>query len=390
MIILQINKFYFQKGGAERYYFDMSKLLEKNKHTIIPFSVKDEQNKKTKYSKYFISSIRTKPSFNIWQNFRTVFRFWWSIEAQKKLKQLLQNEKIDIAHIHNIYHQMSPSILPVLKKHKIPIIMTVHDYALISSNYNLYKTKTNFVQNFICAIERFLHHKVLNVYRKNIDLYIAPSKFVKNKLIKAGFDEDKIRVVGHFINPSVSRSAQATSPSKGEDKYILYFGRLSEEKGIQVLIEAMKKLSDVKLKIAGQGYFKPNLESQVLELKLKNIEFLGFKNKKELQELILNSQFIVMPSLAPETFGLSALEAMALGKVVLASNIGALPEIINKEFLVKPGDAKKLAEKIAILTKDEKYVNIKGQENRQRVEQLYDQKGHYKQILGIYNQFKQS
>jgi len=392
MTILQINKFYFARdeaGGVGRYYFELSKLLEENGHKIIPFAMQHEKNLKTKYSKYFVSEISTKPSWNIFKNFKTVFRFWWSNEARRKIKKLICENKIDVAHIHNIYHQISPSILPVLKKHKIPVVMTVHDYALISSNYNLYKTKTNFVQDFICAVERFLHHNILNIYKKNIDLYIAPSKFVRDKLIKTGFDKGKIIIIPHFVSTQINADKKADQHGTGK-KYILCFGRLSEEKGIQILINAMKKLPDVKLKIAGRGYFKPNLESQVLELKLKNIEFLGFKNKKELQELILNSQFVIVPSLAPETFGLSALEAMAMGKVVLASNIGALSEIVDKEFLVKSGDAKKLAEKIAILTKDEKYVNIKGQENRKRVERLYDQKDHYKQILGIYNQFKQS
>ncbi|MBU4482122.1 glycosyltransferase, partial [Patescibacteria group bacterium] len=185
MNILLINKFYFEKGGAERYFFDLKKLLESKGHTVVPFAMQHKKNSETEYSKYFVSEIRTKPSWNILQNFRTIFRFWWSYEARQKIKELLAENKIDVAHLNNIYHQISPSILPIFKKNKIPIIMTVHDYSLISPNYNLFLNNKIYdkicgkqyykclfdkcvnnssVQSFISVIEMYLHHKILKVY----------------------------------------------------------------------------------------------------------------------------------------------------------------------------------------------------------------------------------
>ncbi len=414
MNILMINKFYFERGGAERYVFELTKLLEEKGHRVIPLAMKHGENLATKYEKYFVSEIATKPSWHIWQNLRTVFRFFWSFEAQRKLKKLIKDvsrrdastsrEKIDVAHIHNIYHQISPSILPVLKKNKIPIVMTVHDYKLISPNYNLYLNgrvynkicgrkygrclrdkcvNKSFVQSLICFLEMWWHHKILKVYEKSVDVFIAPSKFVKEKLVAGGYDKNKVKVVPHFVEASEHQNLRM---SEEEEKYILYFGRLSEEKGIDVLIKAMQQLPNVKLKIVGEGPSEIKLKTQLTKLKVKNVELLGYKNKDELREIIAGAELVVMPSLAPESFGLSALEAMALGKVVVASKIGTLPELVDKEFLVKSGQVKELIDKISDLTKQPDYVKMKGYQNRERVEQMYGPKQHYQQIMAVYQE----
>jgi len=401
MNVLQVNKFYYMKGGAERYYFELSKLLKKNGHKVIPFAVQSEKNLKSEYSKYFVSEIRTKPSWNVWQNFRTIFRFWWSLEAQRKLKKLIAENKIDVAHIHNIYHQISPSILPVLKKNNIPVVMTVHDYSLVSPNYNLFLNggiydkvcgkkywkclidrcvNKSFVQSLIAVKEMYWHHKILKVYEKNIDMFIAPSEFVKKKLIKGGLDKNKIKVIPHFVNFEDYKNIKA---GESKEKYILYFGRLSAEKGIQILVKAMKELPGVNLKVVGDG--DKNFQFSIFNYQLKNVEFLGFKENEELQEIILGSQFVVVPSIAPETFGLSALEAMSLGKCVLASRTGALPELINEKCLFESGNVKELVEKIKYLTKNENYAKIRGQENKKLVEFNYGENKHFKRIFNVYS-----
>jgi glycosyltransferase involved in cell wall biosynthesis len=286
--------------------------------------------------------------------------------------------------------------------------MTVHDYKLISPNYNLYLrgkiydkicgekysqcfwnrcVNNSFVQSLICALEMWLHHKVLKVYEKNIDLFITPSNFVKDKLITAGYDRNKIKVVSHFCNPSGPMPHRITSPSKGEDNvgnYLLYFGRISEEKGIGVLIEAMKQLPDLKLKIVGEGPQFRNYGLQVTSYGLQNIKFLGYKNLDELQSLIKAAYLVIVPSLSPETFGLSALEAIALGKCVVGSDIGALPELIDNNFLFSPGNVFELVELIKKLTNDPNSVIINGQENKEKTMQLYGKERHYTQLHGLY------
>ena len=401
MNILLINKFYFEKGGAERYFFDLKKLLESKNHKVIPFAMQHAKNLKTKYSKYFISEIKTKPLLNIWQNLRTIFRFWWSWEARRKIKKILKENKIDIVHLNNIYHQISPSILPIFKKYNIPVIMTVHDYALISPNYNLfldnkiydkicgkqyYKclfdkcVNNSSVQSLISVIEMYLHHKILKVYKKNINTFISPSKFVADKLILAGFNKNKIKILPHFV----SAEKQKNRKTLEQEKYILYFGRLSKEKGVKILIKAMKQLPNIKLKIVGDGPEKKNYELRIKNYGLNNIEILNHQDKNNLYSLILNSEFVVVPSLAPETFGLSALEAMTFGKTVLVSKIGALPELINEKYLFEPGNVNDLINKINSLTKDKKNVKVNEYANLEKVSKYYNSDRYYTELEQIY------
>jgi glycosyltransferase involved in cell wall biosynthesis len=416
MKILMINKFYFEKGGADRYFFELTKLLEENGHSVVPFAMAHSKNLPSVFERYFVSEVQTDKVTFSWQGIRTATRYIWSFEARRKIKKLIkENGPFDVAHIHNIYHQISPSILPILKKYKIPVVMTVHDYSLVSPNINLFLrdkiydkicgnnffrcvvdrcVKRSFVASFWCSLEMWFHHKILNVYKKNIDLFIVPSEFVKNKLIEAGYDGNKIKIIPHFADikkfpvspperlPSFSRAGSFQFQDSGN--YMLYFGRISEEKGIGVLIEAMKQLPELKLKIVGEGPSFKNYGFRIMNYGLKNIELLGYKNQDELQNLILSAYLIIVPSLCPETFGLSALEAMAQGKCVIASDIGALPELIDNDFLFEPDNVFELVELIKRLTNDVNCVIINGQENKEKADQLYGKERHYSKIFGLY------
>ena len=400
MNILLINKFYFQKGGAEKYFFDLKKLLEDKGNTVVLFAMQHKKNLKTKYNKYFVSEIKTKPSKNIFKNLKTICRFWWSLEARRKIKKLLLNNKINIAHLNNIYHQISPSILPIFKKHKIPVVMTVHDYSLVSPNYNMFLNgkiydkicgkkyykclfdkcvNKSFVQSLISVIEMYLHHKILNVYKKNIDIFIAPSRFVEKKLLDAGFDKNKIKLLPHFVNPVVAKRLYGVSD------YILYFGRLSKEKGIDFLVAVMQYLPNIKLKVVGQGPLEEKIKLQIKSYNLNNVELTGYKSGDELENIIKNSNFIVVPSLSPETFGLNILESQVLGKIVIASNIGALPELVEKKFLFEPGKLEDIINKIKSLTKIKKNDILDSYEIAEKVRKKHNPELYYKKLLEIYN-----
>jgi len=401
MNILLINKFYFQKGGAEKYFFDLKKLLEDKGNTVVLFAMQHKKNLKTKYNKYFVSEIKTKPSKNIFKNLKTICRFWWSLEARRKIKKLLLNNKINIAHLNNIYHQISPSILPIFKKHKIPVVMTVHDYSLVSPNYNMFLNgkiydkicgkkyykclfdkcvNKSFVQSLISVIEMYLHHKILNVYKKNIDIFIAPSRFVEKKLLDAGFDKNKIKLLPHFIDCN-----ETALPSYKASDYILYFGRLSAEKGIDFLVDVMQYLPNIKLKVVGQGPLEEKIKLQIKSYNLNNIELMGYKSGNELENIIKNSNFVVAPSLSPETFGLNILESQVLGKIVIASNIGALPELVEKKFLFEPGKLEDIINKIKSLTKIKKNDILDSYEIAEKVRKKHNPELYYKKLLEIYN-----
>lgn len=401
MKILQVNKFNYIRGGAEKYFIDLSKELEKAGHEVAVFSMKHPKNFKSKWEKYFVSRI----SFNeasLRDKLLAPFRILYSFEAKIKFKKLIKDFKPDIIHIHNIYHQISPSILSVAKKYKIPVVMHVHDYKLICPNYQLfvdnqicyrcrggkyYKClkhkcfKKSYLKSFLAAIEMYFHHRILNIYFKNIDLFIAPSNFMKETLVSFKVPEEKIKVIYNF---TVINQVE----NQGGD-YGLYFGRLSSEKGVDVLLKALAlSKGDLKIKIVGSGPEEKQLKTLCDKLKLNNrVEFLGYKLGVELELIIKNAKVIFMPSIWAENMPFSLLESLSFSKVVIASKIGGMSELIedNKSgFLFQNGDFKTLASKIDSL----EHCDLRqiGQRARERVLDLNINK-HLEEILKIYKQY---
>ncbi len=373
MNILNINKHYYMRGGAERYYFALTKLLEDHGHTVVPFSMQDERNFPSKYAKHFVSNLELgKPGL---KQIKSIGRTVWSREARRALGALLDEVDIDIAHIHLIYHHISPSILPMLKERGIPVVMTLHDYKLICPNYLLYTEgkpcercrggryynavlhrclKNSAAVSAVAAAEVSIH-KLMQVYENNVDIFIAPSEFVKNEFIKFGQDPHKIVVIPHFIDPSF---LQKHTPKKVEP-YNVYFGRLSSEKGIDKLLETYYIYRPkLPLKIAGTGPLLPWIEQYIQARGLKNhVELLGQLGTDDLRKVVANAQATIVPSRVYETFGFSALESIALGTPVVAFAMGGLTETVTPEVgrLVPLDDLSGLAEAIDEVSKWKKH-----------------------------------
>lgn len=364
MKILEINKFYYIKGGSERHYFDVIKLLENKGHEIIPFSMKNDNNFASDYENYFISRVDFK-KFSL----KNIFNIFWNFEAVRKLNKLIKKEKPKLAHIHNIAHQLSPAIIKALKKNKVPIVQTLHDYKAICPAYAAFRANQecfdcrggkyfNCVKNkchknsrsksLLVALESFLHNQLFKTYN-DVDFFIAPSEYLKNVHVEFGIPKEKIVVINNFIDHY--NLPRLDSVSGDTDNYFLYFGRLSKEKGIDFLCEAFHDLGkSFKLKIVGDGPIKKELQNKIEKLSLNNqIEILGYKTGEDLNNLIHRAKAVILPSLCLENMPYSLLEAMHLGKIVIASNTGGIPEIIRdgkNGFLFKRGNKDDLIQKI--------------------------------------------
>lgn len=366
MRILQVNKFYYPQGGADKYFLDLSSALESGGDEVAVFSMASPNNLPSKFGRYFVSNIDFNKTTG--KNFLKIpSRIIYSLEAKRKFKKLVEDFKPDIIHIHNIYHQISPSILDVARNAKIPVVMHLHDYKLICPNYQLFvngKTcedckqtkyyhctqkkclKKSFSKSLLASLEMYIHHSILRIYEKSIDIFIAPSQFMKKEVISFGWSEKKIEVVINPYSASLNATEEEITNSE-EENYLLYFGRLSAEKGLSTLIKAAA-ISNSQIKIVGEGPEKENLSQESRQLNVK-AEFLGFKNGEELKLIILKAKAVIIPSIWYENMPLSLLEALNLGKIVIASNIGGIPEIISDKqngLLFKPGDKNDLALKI--------------------------------------------
>lgn len=421
MRILQVNKFFYRRGGAETHFLDLCQLLELRGHEVIHFSTADFRNEPSLYSKYFIPSINMRGQPGWWSSLKTVGHILYSTAAARKLERLIQDTKPEIAHLHNIYHHLSPSILPVLKKYKISVVMTLHDYKLICPNYKLYTQgevcerckKYKYYQAILhrCIFDKTMPsvvaaaemsvHKIWGVYEKDIDLFISPSEFLKNKLLEWGI-KNRVEVVPNFVSGSHAESQNShpelVSGSREMPKqvrhdatndYFLYFGRLTEEKGLLTLIWAMKQLPEITLRLVGDGPLKEKLQN--LTDKPDNIELIGYKSGDELAQEIAKARAVVIPSEWYENYPLSILEAMNYGKPVIAANIGGLPEIVRdgvSGLLFQPGDANDLAEKIRRLWSDNELSKKMGQAGHEQVFKENNPGIYYQRIKEIYDKLK--
>lgn len=402
MKILQVNKYNYVRGGAEKYFIELSKELERLGHQVATFSMKHPKNLPSPWEKYFVPRV----SFNeksFLNSIRRPFRILYSFTARRKFSKLIKQFKPDIIHIHNIYHQLSPSFLPIAKKHKIPVIMHLHDYKLICPNYQLlshgqicYRClpnkygqclkqrcfKNSFWKSLLATMEMTLHHKTLKIYRKNIDLFIAPSNFMKRTVSAFFWPDDKIKLIYNFPD-KISSSLESELGDYG-----LYFGRISPEKGINVLLEALSlSKTKPKFKIVGAG---PELENYQASLKAlgleEQVEFLGPKYGPDLFKIIAQAKFIVLPSIWAENMPLTLLESMMAQKVVIVSQTGGLPEMIDDKengFIFRNGDVRDLARVIDSLSN---YDLIKmGQRAKEKVVDLVIEK-HVVKILETYKE----
>jgi len=401
MKILIINKFFFPFGGTERYAFALTDLLESYGHETIPFAMEHPNNAISDYSKYFVSQVDlAKPTVS-WPGLKAAGRVVYSFEAAKKLRQLIRDTKPDLAHLQNIYHQLSPSVLQVLKEENIPCVQTLHDYAYLSPSYGLYdhgaicervKPRKYFnavlhkcVKNSVMASAldafAFSVHAALGLDERLVGRLIAPSEFVKNKFAEWGRNVFRMEVLPHFID------ATLYEPQYAPGAEVVYVGRLSEEKGIGTLLAAMEKIPEVRLKVIGTGPMEKQLKDFCQLAELKNVRFMGQLRHTEVMAEIGKSRFVVVPSLFYEPFGYLAIEAACMGKAVIASKVGGLPEIVKDGetgVLVPPGDAKTLSAAISALSADEPELRAMGRAARAFVETRFRPDDYYRKLMEIY------
>ena len=400
MKILLVNNIFYLKGGSETAFFNTAGLLEEKGHKVSFFSTKDRANTPSAYSKYFISasdfntrSIREKIKFSS--------RMLYSFYARGKIEKLLKEERPDVAHLHNIYHQISPSILHSFKKFNIPVVMTLHDYKLSCASYLLVRgnkicelcknrryywcfmtgcVKNSRVKSLLNTMEMYLHHKILNIYDL-VNVFISPSRFLQNTLGRMGFKKD-IAYLPHFMR------ADTCQPGYDHEKnYIVYLGRLSHEKGLVTLIDAVKDIKGVSLKIIGRGPAEGGLKEKVKSEGVKNVSFLGFRGKEDLKHEIRSAMFTVASSEWYENSPYSILESFCLGRPVIGSEIGGIPELVkNGEtgLTFEAGNSSDLKEKIVHFLKNPDKIQEMGRRARQLIEENHSPERYYKGLIDIY------
>lgn len=394
MKILVANKFFYLNGGSETVFFQERDFLLEQGHDVIDFSMMDERNLVSSYCDYFVSNKNYNNNCSGIQKYRQSISFIHSSAAISKIEELIIKEQPQIAHLHNIYHQITPSIIPVLKKYKLKVVLTLHDYKLVCPSYLALRNDSICVD---CAGKKFWNAFIGNCqhsrprslllsaeamfhsWRKSyegVDLFLAPSRFIAD-LTELRIAKDKIRVLHNGIDE------ERYQPSYVDQGYGLYLGRLSKEKGIKTLLEAQQKMETIiPLKIVGTGPLEDELRQDY-----HNVTFLGHQSGRELKDLIAYSAFVVVPSEWYENCSMVVLEAMASGKTVLGSRIGGIPEQIEDGktgLLFEMGNVMELAEKMDLLANNAELRSLMGRAARKKLEQEYSLKKHCDSLMEIY------
>lgn len=356
MKILQINKFFYRRGGAEQHLFDLIDLLQAHGHSVIPFAGAHPKNEPSDYSRYWPSWVEW-GNFS-WQNIFSIPRLIYSREAKRKLAALIAAERPDIAHAHLIYHHLSPSVLVALKQAKIPVVLTIHDWKLLCPNYILYTEgelcirckdrkyihaarhrciHNKLLPSLVASLEAYVHH-AKRYYEDYIDALIAPSDFVREMFIDFGWPSEKITVLPHFLSNSIERaSSPAAGPSpiltigaSAVEPVFVYAGRLSLEKGIRELVNYwIDKKVPYRLDVFGSGELEEELRARVGAAHCASVVLQGAKPRAYIMEQLPTYSALIIPSLVYEIFGLVAIEAWAQGVPVVAHRRGALTELVT-------------------------------------------------------------
>ncbi len=217
-----------------------------------------------------------------------------------------------------------------------------------------------------------------------IDRFIVLTEFTAQKLVESGLTTaDKITVLGNFLPDPLP----APGSFEYREPYIVYLGRLSPEKGVHVLLDALADVPEVTLKIVGDGPQKETLQTKVQKQGLQ-ADFLGHVTGEKKSELLRRAMVAVVPSVCYETFSLAAIESMASGTPVVASDVGSLPFVVEdgkSGLLFRSGDSQDLRQKLAWLLAHPQQALTMGVYARIVVEQRYSASAHYTTLMEIYN-----
>ena len=394
MKVLLANKFFFLNGGSETVFFQERNFLLRKGFNVIDFSMEEPRNFSSDYASYFVSNINYHATRGVFDKIKDVAKFVRSPEAIRKIQRLVEKEKPDIVHLHNIYHQLTPSIIPILKKSGAKVVLTLHDGKLICPGYLMLdkgeictscqghsfwkpvvkNCQGSRSQGLLLALEAYWHKWSKN-YEK-VDMYIAPSQFLGD-LVSIRIPKERIRVLRNGIDTI------SYMPSFCDKGYALYFGRLSKEKGIETLLNAYKYMGNsLTLKVVGTGHLEDELRREY-----QSVEFLGYKEGDELNDTIAESAFVVIPSEWYENCSMVVLEAMAMGKPVIGSRIGGIPEQVEDGktgLLFEMGNVEELADKMRLLSENPEMRKRMGIEARKKLEVEYSLNKHCDELLKVY------
>lgn len=400
--ILLCHNLYQITGGAEFFFHEVGRVLKENGHDVAFFSAKDEFSSDREWDKYF-PEVTSYASGSLASQIVAFPSMIYNRRAKENMARLIDDFKPDLIHAFAIYVKLTPAILDAAREAGVPVVMSCNDYKHICPNYKLfhhghvceackggkfYQAMVNrcchgsLAYSAASSIEAYAHN-AMDIYRKNVHTFLFASEFMAHKTEefwgKETFRWKMLR------NPF---DAKKIEYSKISENYILYFGRLIDEKGVNVLLDAMALLPDIKLIIVGDGPDRTVLEQHAQKLNLKQAEFVGAKWGDKLDQILQGCRFVVVPSLWHENFPYVILQSFAMGKPVIGSNRGGITELVahgERGLVYAANDAAALADAMRLLMADSDRAKQMGMAAKRYVDAEFNDEHFYANLMQIYS-----
>jgi glycosyltransferase involved in cell wall biosynthesis len=401
MRILHVNKFLYRRGGAEAYMLDVAAAQAEAGHEIAFYGMRHPENPTLPFQDAFPPLVELEPPpRGLRRRATATGRMLYSPSSRRGIEEVVRAFRPDVAHLHNIYHQLSPSVLRPLRDQGIPMVMTLHDYKLICPSYLLLDHGKpceaclggqfrNAVRrrckdgslgaSAVLALESTVH-RATHAYDP-VQVFICPSRFLAGKVAQAGVYPDRLLVLGNFVD--TRGIAAKVQPGGG----VVYVGRLRQEKGVDVLVEAMGRVGPYRLDVVGDGPERSTLEALAAARAPGRVRFHGSVAKGRVADLLRSAAVAVMPSRCHDNQPMAVLEAFACGVPVVTTDLGGLPELVQAGRYgetVPAEDPAALAATLARLLADPAEAFAMGKAARRHAEQRFSPERHLERLEEAY------
>jgi len=385
MRILIAHNRYQQSGGEDAVAMSEVQLLKERGHDV----------------EYYEKSNAEYNNTSTINRIKQLSQIKWSKKSYRDFRATIRAFRPNIVHFHNIFFVLTPSVYQACYDEGVPVVHSLHNFRLLCSNglflrnnqvceecqekkslwrgvrYGCYKNSKIITMVVVRMLD---YHWKKGTWSTLVDSYIMATEFGRQKYIAAGIPAEKIFIKPHFFPVHPTKKVK-------RDEYALFVGRISEEKGSEILIKAWKKISDLPLKIIGDGVGWQNLKQYAIEENINNVEFLGFVSSEECHSYLRGAKFLILPSICYENFPRIVAEAYASGVPILASHLGGMPEFVkDKEtgLLFEAGDPDDLAVKVKELINNEDELSRMRKNIEHRYEQKYSPDVNYEILMDIY------
>ena len=385
MKILLIHNAYCEPGGEDVAFDAERRLLEDAGHQVVIY-------RRTNWE------IQNYSGF---ERLALVSRIVWAKDARQDIAVLLRQEKPQLAHIHNTFVMVSPSVYSACQQAGVPVVQTLHNYRLLCPGANFFR------KGHVCeeCVEHSLWrgirygcyrdsrpatatvalmlalHRRWRTWMGMVNGYIALTEFARNKFISGGLPAEKISVKPNFVHSDPGERTES-----GE--YALFVGRLAPDKGLHTLLASWKRLHNcLPLHVVGDGPMRTQLEAEAVECGVANILFRGRLARSAVWEAIKGAKFLILPSECYENFPVTVAEAFACGTPVICSRHGATQEIVTDSrtgLHFAPGNPDDLAQKVEWASTHPRRMAEMGKEARREYESRYTSEKNYSLLMEIY------